>query len=132
MESMVADSPGDGAFLAGSRSLVGLTLDTVVHDVISADGTVVDDNIPSPQSNGIPLLDFKALLSICVSFPKACLRLAGSDFSSGRASRASIRHIYVRHRSCIETVCAAKSGEGQSGRATRSFLVKTQEGISKA
>lgn len=51
----VADSPSYGALLASSRSLVGLTLNTEVHDVISANGTVVDYNVPRPKRDGIPL-----------------------------------------------------------------------------
>lgn len=27
----------------------------MIHDVISADSTVVDDDIPSPESDGVPL-----------------------------------------------------------------------------
>lgn len=65
---MVADSPSYGALLASSRSLVGLTLNTEVHDVISANGTVVDYNVPRPKRDGIPLLDFEALfLALYVS-----------------------------------------------------------------
>jgi hypothetical protein len=29
---------------------------TEIHDVISADGAVVDDDIPGPECNGVPLL----------------------------------------------------------------------------
>jgi len=65
VEGMIADSPCYGALLAGGRSLVCLTFDTEVHNVVSADGTVVDDNVPSPQSDGIPLLNLKTLLAIC-------------------------------------------------------------------
>jgi len=32
--------------------------------VITADGTVVDDDVPCPQGYGVPLLDFKALLNL--------------------------------------------------------------------
>lgn len=28
---------------------------TKIHDVVAADGTVVDDNVPSPESDGVPL-----------------------------------------------------------------------------
>ena len=69
----VADTPGDGALLACCGRLVGLTLNalyllaaaqqhfqgtsepTQVHDVISANGAVVDNNVPRPQRNSIPL-----------------------------------------------------------------------------
>lgn len=29
---------------------------TQVHDVVTADGTVVDDNVPGPESDGVPLI----------------------------------------------------------------------------
>lgn len=31
-------------------------VNTKIHDVVATDGTVVDDDIPSPKSNGVPLL----------------------------------------------------------------------------
>jgi len=64
MESMVADSPCYSAFLTGGRSLVCLAFDAQVHNMVSADGTVVDDDVPSPKSYCIPLLHLKALLAI--------------------------------------------------------------------
>lgn len=62
VEGVIADSPGDRAFFARSGSLICLALDAEVHDVISADGAVVDDNVPGPKSYGVPLLDLEALL----------------------------------------------------------------------
>lgn len=64
VEGMVTNAPGHSTFLAGGGRLIRLTLDTVVHDVITADGTVVDHNIPRPQGNSIPFLHLKSLL-IC-------------------------------------------------------------------
>lgn len=64
MESMVADSPCYSAFLTSGRSLVCLAFDAQVHNVVSADGTVVNDDVPSPKSYCIPLLHLKALLAI--------------------------------------------------------------------
>jgi hypothetical protein len=60
----VADTPSDSAFLACSGSLVGLTLDAEVHDVVTADGAVVDDNVPSPESDRVPLCDVSYDLQI--------------------------------------------------------------------
>jgi hypothetical protein len=51
----VADTPGDGALFAGRGRLVGLAVDAQVHDVVAADGAVVDDNVPSPEGDCIPL-----------------------------------------------------------------------------
>lgn len=52
---MVTDSPSYRTLLGGGSTLVGLTFDTQIHDVISADRTVVDDYIPCPECHGIPL-----------------------------------------------------------------------------
>jgi hypothetical protein len=51
----IADTPGDGALFARGRRLVGLALNAQVHDVVTADGAVVDDNVPGPESYGVPL-----------------------------------------------------------------------------
>jgi hypothetical protein len=53
--SYVANAPGNGALLARGRGLVGLALDAEIHDVVTADGAVVDDNVPGPESYSIPL-----------------------------------------------------------------------------
>lgn len=49
----------DGRLLGGWRR-------TQVHDVISANGAVVDDDVPCPQRNRIPLHHKSALLA-CVN-----------------------------------------------------------------
>ena len=51
----VANSPCDGALLARGGCLVGLAVDAQVHDVVAADGAVVDDDVPGPERNGVPL-----------------------------------------------------------------------------
>jgi len=61
VECMVANSPSDGALLAGGARLVRLTLDTEVHDVVAADGAVVHHDVPGPEGDGVPLLDVEAL-----------------------------------------------------------------------
>jgi hypothetical protein len=53
--SYVADAPGNGALLARGGGLVRLALDAEVHDVVTADGAVVDDNVPGPESHCVPL-----------------------------------------------------------------------------
>jgi hypothetical protein len=35
--------------------LVGLAVDAKVHDVVTADGAVVDDDVPSPEGDCVPL-----------------------------------------------------------------------------
>jgi len=76
VERVITDSPGYSAFLARCRSLVCLTFDTQIHDVISADSTVVNDDIPSPQSDRVPLLDFKPFFAICSTFRASSFGLA--------------------------------------------------------
>ena len=60
VERVIAHSPGHGAFLAGGRGLVGLTLDAQVHDVIPADGAVIHHDVPGPQRHGVPFLHLKS------------------------------------------------------------------------
>jgi len=64
MEGMIADTPGNCTLLVRGGTLVGLAFDTEVHDMVSADSTVVNDNIPGPQSNSVPLLHLEPLLAI--------------------------------------------------------------------
>lgn len=96
--------------------MVGLAVDTEVHDVVTADGAVVDDNVPRPKSDSIPLhecvsnpahqvsrlcpgypylLDLKLLLSLgdiaaCTNF--------GVLVDFGRSAR--IGHLDVGHGGC--------------------------------
>lgn len=41
----ITNSPGNGTFFAGGRCLIGLTLDAQIHNMITANSTVIDDNI---------------------------------------------------------------------------------------
>lgn len=59
----VANSPCDGALLTCGGSLIGLALDAEVHNVVSTDGAVVDDNVPSPEGNGVPLQAVSVMVS---------------------------------------------------------------------
>jgi len=73
--------------------LVGLALDAEVHDVVTANGAVVDDDIPSPESNGVPLLDLETfLVALCST------GLAGLGLRRGRVCHVDIRHDYVMYR----------------------------------
>ena len=56
VKSVVAHSPSDSALLGCGGGLIGLALDAEVHDVVAADGAVVDDNVPGPEGDGVPLL----------------------------------------------------------------------------
>ena len=59
---VIADTPSHRAFFGGGRRLIRLTLDTQVHDVIATDSAIIDDDVPSPQGDGIPFLHFEAFL----------------------------------------------------------------------
>jgi hypothetical protein len=63
VESVIADTPRDGAFFGGGGRLVGLAFDAQVHDVVTADGTVVDDDIPGPECDRVPLMYALVMLS---------------------------------------------------------------------
>ncbi len=60
---MVAHSPRRSALVLDIGHLVGLAVDACLHDVILANGAVVDCDVPGPESHGIPLFHFK---SICL------------------------------------------------------------------
>lgn len=55
MGTHIADAPGDSALLTRGRRLVGLALDAEIHDVVTANSAVVDNDIPRPESDSIPL-----------------------------------------------------------------------------
>lgn len=55
VKSMVTDSPCDGTFFWSSRRLVSLTFYAKIHNVVPADGTVINHNIPGPEGYCIPL-----------------------------------------------------------------------------
>ena len=59
---MIADAPRGGALLLGIRYLVRLTVNARLHDVIPANGTILNGNVPGPQSNRVPFFHFKSLL----------------------------------------------------------------------
>ena len=61
VKSMITNSPRHSAFFASCAGLVGLALDAEIHDVVPADGTVIDNDVPSPECDGVPLLDLEAL-----------------------------------------------------------------------
>lgn len=47
---MIANAPSDGA-LFRIKALFRLTLDALLHNVVAADSTVVDGNVPAPKGN---------------------------------------------------------------------------------
>ena len=71
MKSMITDSPRNSALFRSSRRLVGLTFNAKIHNVVPADGTVINYNIPGPEGYRIPLFHFKAF------FARAAVGAAG-------------------------------------------------------
>jgi len=73
MEGMIADSPRHSTFLCSSSALVCLALDAKVHDMISADCAVVYNDVPRPERNRIPLLNFESLFAVTCGLTRAGL-----------------------------------------------------------
>ena len=61
VECMVANPPSNCTLLTCGTGLISLTLDTKIHDMVPANSTVVHHNIPSPESNSVPLFDLEFL-----------------------------------------------------------------------
>ena len=55
VESMVTDAPCHGALFRSSGPLVGLAFYAKIHNVVPADGTVINHSIPGPEGYCIPL-----------------------------------------------------------------------------
>jgi len=89
-----------------------LTFDAEVHDVVSTDGTVVNDDVPSPKSNGIPLLDLEALLSTAASFGGTRLCSLRERLCFAGVGGASIRHFDVSHGGAVGYVDRERKVEG--------------------
>jgi len=97
VERVVADTPGDCAFFRCGRSLVSLAVDAKVHDVVAANGAVVDDDVPRPEGDRIPLFHLKPLLVAQSSTAPTGLRGLWL-----RCTRRRIGHFDVRHLSVCD------------------------------
>lgn len=67
VKSVVTDTPSNSALFTGGGSLIGLALNAEVHNVVSANSTVVDNNIPCPESDRRPLLHLEAFLFLSIA-----------------------------------------------------------------
>eukprot|EP00002_Diphylleia_rotans_P020760 TRINITY_DN4032_c0_g2_i2.p2 TRINITY_DN4032_c0_g2~~TRINITY_DN4032_c0_g2_i2.p2 ORF type:complete len:111 (+),score=19.32 TRINITY_DN4032_c0_g2_i2:402-734(+) len=76
MEGVIANAPSNGAIFTRWCILICLAFNTKIHNVVAADGTVVDNNVPCPETNGIPLFDFKAF---CLFLRDLSTRAGGAD-----------------------------------------------------
>lgn len=59
MERMVTNTPSSNA-IGGFFNTVGLAFDAGLHQVVSANGTGINDNIPGPESNRGPFFHLEA------------------------------------------------------------------------
>ena len=60
VEGVVADTPSLIALLSIGY-LVSLTVDAGLHDMVPADGTVVNVDVPGPECHSVPFFDFEPL-----------------------------------------------------------------------
>ena len=100
-QTYVADAPGDGALLARGRGLVSLALDAEVHDVVAADGAVVDDNVPRPERYSVPLRS----VSYAGTVARACPTFLTSKrfLSPSEAAPALATFVFAGGASAIST-----------------------------
>ena len=61
VEGVVADAPRLIALLLTVRHLVGLAVDAWLHDMVTADGAVVDVDVPGPERYRVPLPHLESL-----------------------------------------------------------------------
>jgi len=62
MERVITSSPSHCTLLVSRTCLIGLTLYAKIHDMVPANGAIINDNIPGPEGYGIPLLDHETFL----------------------------------------------------------------------
>ena len=55
VECVITDSPSNGAFVVCAGPWVSLAFYTKIHDVVSADCTVVDFDVPGPRGKMLKL-----------------------------------------------------------------------------
>jgi hypothetical protein len=113
----IANTPSDGALFTRSGAVVGLTVDTQVHDMVAADGAIVDDDVPCPESDGIPLWKKEVLSALSCALPISSAHVSatlylldlesflsisvaggGCDFLAlGSSGGSRVGHFDVRH-----------------------------------
>ena len=60
VKCVITHSPSHGTLFGSHRSLIGLAFNAQIHDVIPANSAIVDNDIPGPQSDCVPLLDLES------------------------------------------------------------------------
>jgi len=94
---MVTNTPGDCALLRRRRTLVSLTFDTKIHDVVSTDRAVIHNDIPRPQHDGMPLLHLEPLLPLCISIRRTTLGGFGDRLRFPKSAWCRVPHFNIRH-----------------------------------
>ena len=84
---MITDTPRDGALVGGRCCLIGLTFDAQIHNVIAADRAIIDDDVPRPESHGIPFLHFERLLGCHARVCRQCVNALRSVIDGRHAAR---------------------------------------------
>lgn len=74
---------------------------TEIHNVVAADGAVVNCNVPCPQGHRVPLLDFEPFLPIVGSVCRS-VGLFGLDACRWRG----VCHLYVGHADVLAVALA--------------------------
>ena len=62
VEGVIADTPSLVALFFRVGDLIGLAVYAGLHDMIPADGTIVDVDIPGPKGDGRPFFHFESFL----------------------------------------------------------------------
>ena len=62
VERVITNAPSDCALLTGGGRLIRLALVAQIHYVVPANSAIVHDDVPSPQSDGVPLFHLESLL----------------------------------------------------------------------
>ena len=70
---MIAHTPSLVAILLRVSHLIRLAIDAWLHNMVSADGAVINVDVPGPECYSIPLSHFKSLL--CRGFDHFSLKL---------------------------------------------------------
>ena len=124
----VADSPSDGALFAGGRRLVRLAFDAELHDVVPADGAVVNDNVPSPECHRVPLRQVSRAADVVEQAErylfdfKARSRISSLGGRGGLCNGGGIAHLDVGHFGSGKQVCGLGDGRKTDYSVTESII----------
>ena len=87
-----------------------MALDAQVHDVVTADGTIVNDDVPSPESYSVPLYSINKQPSLSESYMTAHLLYLEALLIATICTATSLSNLGLGYR-CI---CHIDVRHGQS------------------